>query len=479
MTGVPFHDWTDSQAEQATECVTLESDGLEADARQREAVQLECMGWMESMEPPMMLMHSQAGMQTPQIGSSPISDSRTPPGSSGSGCPMRSREASPLDTAAARECRGVEVNEDTSPKSNLVVSPPLQLKSLELEGAKTNLAEVYFIGTPPVSAELVRLEKGVKEVRDSLSNTGSTNTAPQDWLSSPRDALPPRPAAKTTPSAERRAQRSGPVPRRHASAGGTASSGRRATAENGTQQGPTAGRSAGPASPRRRVEVSGVPPQHPQRTPSAAAMRAGRKLREASPPRNASTGMRQGSAKGAKGALPKENKRPARPTSKWAWKEQDIRTTPPDRGGSTSSPRSARPEAKVRAALSGTPSARVVAALEGPQGLMSLLGRLAPAREEASVASTPAPATPASGAPGEDFHPTDWAAHLRQGQPTSPMARSKSQGALRRAWSPVGPCNSPPKWQPLAKPMDKASPRVPPPPARLMSPNAEITLRPR
>eukprot|EP00435_Cladocopium_sp_Y103_P073578 s181_g44.t1 len=438
----------------ATECVTLESDGLEAE-REVAAVQLECMGWME---PPMMLMHSQAGMQTPQIGSSPISDSRTPPGSSGSGCPMRSREASPLDTAAARECRGVEVNEDSSPKSTLVVSPPLQLKSLELEGAKTNLAEVYFIGTPPVSAELVRLEKGVKEVGDSLSNTGSTNTAaPQDWLSSPRDALPPRPTA--TASAPR--QRSGPVPRRHASASGVASSGRRGNATGAT--GPAPRSAPGPAaSPRRRgEEVNGSGAPNIRRTPSAAAMRAGRKLREAcSPPRNASTpgGMRQGSA--AKGALPKENKRPARPTSKWAWKEQDIRTTPPDRGGSTSSPRSARPEAKVRAALSGTPSARVVAALEGPQGLMSLLGRLAPAREEASVASTPAPATPAfSGAPGEDFHPTDWAAHLRQGQPTSPMARSKSQGALRRAWSPVGPCNSPPKWQPLAgKSMDKAGP---------------------
>lgn len=408
----------------------------------------------------MMLMQSQAGMQTPQLGSSPISDSRTPPGSSGSGCPMRSREASPLDTAAARECRcEVEANEDTSPKSNLVVSPPL-LKSLELEGAKTNLAEVYFIGTPPVSAELLRLDKAVKEVGDSLSNTGSTNPAPQDWLSSPRDALPPRPCGPSAPS----------QPRRHASAGSVrngrcpeTSSARRATGSTpGTK----------PASPRRKgEEVSGGPAR---RTPSAAAMRAGRKLREAcSPPRNASAGMRQGSA--AKGALPKENKRPARPSSKWAWKEQDIRTTPPDRGGSTSSPRSARPEAKVRAALSGTPSARVVAALEGPQGLMSLLGRLAP--REASVASTPAPTPTFWGASGEDFHPTDWAAHLRQGQPTSPMARSKSQGALRRAWSPVGPCNSPPKWQPAK--LEKASPRVPPPPTRLMSPNAEITLRPR
>jgi len=296
----------------------------------------------------------------------------------------------------------------------------------------------------------------------------------QDWLSSPRDALP----AKAPPEASRCK-----APVRAAQSAGRA--------------GPQSGSKA-VASPRRRPGEEQASRQGlVSRTPSAAAMRAGRKFSEASkalsPSARRTAPEAVAPAKGGShdqaprkgldavdarcrgpGGAPKRRPeaRPVRrPTTpgKWAWKEQDIRMMPEVKR--TSSPRRSE-GAKVR--MPGAPSARVVAALDGPQGLMSLVGRLAP---EASVASTPttpsgvAVATPAFSG-GDDFRPADWATHLRQGRPASPLARSKSQGALRRAWSPVGPCTSP-KWQP-SKSTEKVSPRVPPPPTRLMAGPSEI-----
>lgn len=489
--------------EQCCECVTLESqtscEGSTATftaainrPEEDPVVQLECVGWME---PPLLLKQSQAGIQTPQIGSSPISESRTPPGSSGSGYPMRSREASPWDAADAEGVENAPEERrqegDPSPKSTLVVSPPLQLKSLEVEGtfsAKNGTGpEDYFIGTPPVSAELRPFldGKGVKEVSqsDSLSNTGSsfagdrrTDRPPMtDWLSSPRDALPPRQQPRARPDMTSTVD----PPTAQRSVSGA----------DGRRQG-----SAGIQRPRRRPgeepQVKAKTPT-PSRTPSAAALRAGRKVsrspergRGEAPPLRPSRSFAGHKAVEATqqeptqaptsgvtgGALWKRPKPKA--TSKWAWKDNDIRSDP-------SSPRR-RPEAKVRAAP-GVPSARVAAALDGPQGLMSLLSRLSPREpppvlcpREAlrSAHSTPlAPKPPVfTGCSGEDFKPGDWATHLRRGRPASPP-RSKSQGGLRRAWSPVGAATSPPRWQPLAHALEPkgGSPRLPPPPMRLMA----------
>ncbi|CAJ1361815.1 unnamed protein product [Effrenium voratum] len=85
------------------------------------------------------------------MGMSPTSEGRaTPPGSAGSGL-VPSRDASPWDNAEVEASHAVT---------------PLPMKSLELEGPG---AEAYFIGTPPMTSEILPFLCEDKSLKDQTS----------------------------------------------------------------------------------------------------------------------------------------------------------------------------------------------------------------------------------------------------------------------------------------------------------------------
>lgn len=447
----------------------------------------------EDKAPLAFLQPSQAGSETPRLGGSPTWQ----PGDCPAGFPdMETAEQDEAEAAAGplSPLRGEKEKPIlASPK----VSPPSQSRDSfgddpALDQAAA--AEVFFIGTPPVLPPDSIPSTCRSSRKDPLDlPRGNLLPAVKDWASSPRDALHGSPrdlrGALATASEEVRSgyplSRSSPLRPRPVPWNPAGSASHR------QPLGRTASHSAV------RAEVSRVGSKDGALTTPRGANEAARRSVSRSggaihakghgtmpvgsfPGGNAKHGSLSRSASGtrprsvdrrvdAKPAGASAKAAPVRQSSgvvlassvalsRWGHASSLSRTAHTPVQSSDK-----RPCDRAESPLRGTSA--VVSPLEGAQGLLAVLERLAPASPH-----TPPLAVAAAGRPppsarrGPDFKPKDWVSNLRSSGSNSTLSprpvstgRMPSPRQIRQAWSPAG--TSPPKWMPMSG--------APPPSARV------------
>jgi len=481
------------------------------------------------------LHHSQAGSQTPRLGSSPVAGDDQK--AAGAFPDVETAEQDEAEAAAGplsarafweeKEKPSLFSSSTPKPSPSPKVSPPSQSRESIGDGGDVaaDAAEVYFIGTPPVLPP--GSTNSLASTSNSLANSwGSTgkgcyenaplslprgNMLPSaDWASSPRDALRGSPRdlrgaltsaleevrGNSTPSTGRSAPSRPLVPWNPAGVGPSRDQPLARTASNGAMRAdvrsPRVG-SVGRATTGlgNRENGASTTPRQGTSTSSRNGSRAGGADR-----RGLQGAMSMGTFVGAGNGRHGSNLRnggSSRPRS--VERTSPTKAAPvrqasgavlasthaavSRRGHASSVSRLSPRVAQAPAAssshrrlpdcdspLQGTVSAGAVATLEGPQGLLTLLERLAPASPEVPLAVPVAgrqqgrpSASPVTRGP--DFKPRDWVSNLRSSGSKSTLSpRPVSTGRMpspRRAWSPAG--TSPPKWMPM-------SAGAPPPSAR-------------
>lgn len=511
---------------------------------------------LEVPQPQLLLLHSQAGSQTPRIGSSPVSDrAGTPAGSTSSGqivgeSPWDVAELSLPEhyQAGAEAAAGppwnalspedVKGSFDSSPKNNLMMTPLACERGQEADAGEIKReAEVYFIGTPSSSGALVNklnseekvlsnLEQRLREVSSGTvgpsslcgSYPASLERGPQEWLSSPRDALksprepPPAAAPKMKPPSRGEEPSRGPArgcPRGSNSGQmqKVVQSQPRSSAVPGAAQGSTPDLRFGQRSARRaalrkeaqsperpkdqelsqespRPVTSPRPRARSSRSTSAVSKGTGKRPEKKDPEEVAAIPLRKpapvpvaGSDVKRSGSSSRLMAPKAAATNQAKQRFEAAKAAPPAaRTSPPPRPRSRPCDARVAEPVPAQGVTRssprlapsMASTLGGPSGLLALVSRLAPARgdEDEGFRAVRGSSPPPPFA-GEDFKPRDWVSALRgsadapvppslgPGRAATPTAVGRKQGAGYSNRAWSPVGASPPRWQPLAAALEE------------------------